>query len=151
MTNEDDTTRAPAEEAARVIDLSGRTAEITLTWADGSHRFKLDLPRLQELQEKCNAGPNVIFNRLADGSYRVEDIRETLRLGLIGAGMDPAKALSLVVRYVDAHPLAVNVKAATLVAMAAIVGVPGEPVGEPQGAKAKSAPMEKSASPQSTE
>ena len=97
-------------------------ASLTMAWGDGEHRFRLAIGQLRELQEKCNAGPAEIFQRLLDRTWRVDDLREVLRLGLIGGGMKPAEALVLVKRYVDERPLLENVGPALQVLTAALVG-----------------------------
>jgi hypothetical protein len=74
---------------------------ITMTWGDGEHRFALPLGRLRELQEKTGAGPLKLFNRIRSGDWLVDDLRETIRLGLIGGGMAPDAAFALVRRYLD--------------------------------------------------
>jgi len=103
---------------------------ITFPWADGEYRFRLAIGQLRELQDKCDAGPAQIAHRLGVGLWRVDDVRETLRLGLIGGGMKPVEALILVKRYVDERPWMESVNPAQLVLMAALVGDPNEPVGK---------------------
>lgn len=105
--------------------LSGR---ISFDWGDGEATFRLGIGELIELQEKCDAGPAVIAIRLEDGSWRVQDLRDTLRLGLIGAGMTPTDALIKVRRYVDGRPLVESVQPARAVLLAALLGV--KPSGE---------------------
>ena len=112
-----------------------RKAKIDLTWADGEYTFRLPIAQLEELQEKCGAGPPAIFQRLCASSWMVRDVRETIRLGLIGGGMAPAKALSLVQRYVDERPLGENAPTAQAILLAAIIGVEDEPVGKAEAAK----------------
>lgn len=98
--------------------------EVTLTWGDGEHTFNVAKLRcVLELEEKCDCGFAEIYTRLAAGRWKFNDIRETLRLGLIGGGMPPDKALSLINRYVDDEPFASNVLPAQAVIMAALVGV----------------------------
>lgn len=98
------------------------SAKIKLPWADGEREFRLAIGLLRELQDKCNAGPAEILARLSNGTWRVDDIRETLRLGLIGGGASPTDALVLVARYVDVRPLMENVMPAQAVLLAAVVG-----------------------------
>lgn len=112
------------------------SARITLPWADGSHSFRLAIGHLRELQEKCQAGPAEVLARLSNGSWRVDDIRETLRLGLIGGGATPMDALVLVSRYIDDRPLMENVRPAQAVLLAAVVGE--EPPVKSQTGKTKS-------------
>jgi hypothetical protein len=128
-----------------------RDGSISLTWGDGEHRFRLAIGQLRELQEKCDAGPAEIAGRLADGRWRVNDVRETVRLGLVGGGMAPGDAHKLTTRYVDERPWLESVPAAQAVLMAALVGVPEEPVGKDQAAEAETeAPTDASPSPLST-
>lgn len=105
-----------------------RSAKIDLDWADGRHTFRLAIGELEELQEKTNCGPLVLLNRLFDGTWRTADVRETLRLGLIGGGMAPIPALDLVRRYVDDRPAWLdNALLARAVVGAAISGIEDEP------------------------
>lgn len=76
-----------------------------MDWADGIYTFRLTLPGALELEQKCDAAIAVIANRLNSGAYRVADVRETIRIGLIGGGEKPDAALRLVRAYVDARPL----------------------------------------------
>jgi hypothetical protein len=99
-------------------------AKINLTWGDGEHEFRLGLKEWFELQEKCGSGLIEVMDRLATRRWKVEDIREPLRLGLIGAGMVPVDAFTLVKRYVDERPLMESVPVAFAVIAAAIVGAP---------------------------
>ena len=129
-----------------------RDGSITLVWGDGEHRFRLAIGQLRELQEKCDAGPAEIANRLADGRWRVNDVRETIRLGLIGGGTAPADAHRLTVRYVEERPWLESVPAAQVELMAALVGAPEEPVGKAEAAEAETgATTDASPSPPSTE
>lgn len=75
--------------------------EITVTWGDGDYCFRLTVLGLIELEEKCSAPFSTVWQRVNLGAYGVNDVRETIRLGLIGGGMGPADALKLVRRYVD--------------------------------------------------
>lgn len=125
-------------------------ASITLAWADGDYTFRLPIGQLRELQEKCDAGPMVIYRRLSNGEWKVDDVRETLRLGLIGGGMKPVEALVLVKRYVDNRPWAENVMPATAVILAAVLGVPGDTVGKTEAEKTETEATDALSSPPST-
>jgi hypothetical protein len=122
-----------------------RSAKVTLPFGDGAHDFALLIGQLEELQEKCDAGPEAVFNRIASGTWMVADVRETLRLGLVGAGMESIKAAILVDRYAGSGSLAAHKDTAQRVILGALVGAPDEdePSGEPQGEKPDS-PTEKS-------
>lgn len=102
----------------------------TLDWADGTYTFRLGLGELQEHDEKISegrpmgypSGPLAVLSRLWDGTWKIADVRETIRLGLIGGGLPPANALKLVRRYVDDQPLIPNVGLAVLI-LAEAVGI----------------------------
>jgi hypothetical protein len=115
-----------------------RNGSVTLTFGDGEHLFRLALGELRELQEKCDAGPQEIARRLQGGTWRIDDVREPIRLGLIGGGMKPADAYVTVKRYVDERPAwAENALVAFSVLAAAIVGVEEEPLGKARAGKRK--------------
>lgn len=104
-----------------------RDASISFDWAGDERRFRLAIGQLRELQEKCSAGPMEIMSRLQGGTWRIDDVRETMRLGLIGGGTPPGEALGLVRRYVDDRPFGECVSFALFVLMAAIYGTDQEP------------------------
>ncbi|TCK31236.1 tail tube GTA-gp10-like protein [Ancylobacter aquaticus] len=104
-------------------------ARIELDWADGTHVFRLAIGQLAELQDKTNAGPLVLFERLRTGSWRIEDITNTIRLGLMGGGMPPVDALKKVRTYVEDRPWTENVPTAMMVLMAALYGAPEDDSG----------------------
>lgn len=109
---------------------------VRIAWGDGEHDFNVALIKCAlELEEKCNAGLAEICSRLygkslAEQRWRINDVRETLRIGLIGGGKTPVEALRLVQRYCDDRPFAESVPAALTVVLAAIVGVPDDTVGK---------------------
>jgi len=105
--------------------------EVNLTWGDGDQVFNISkIGQALELQDKCGAGVGTIMNRLLTGSFMFNDFRETIRLGLIGGGMEPSAALTLTKRYVDERPWRESVLVATAIISSAMVGVPDEKVGK---------------------
>lgn len=110
-----------------------RDAKVELDWADGTFVFRLGWGELVELQEACDAGPLVIHTRLATGAWRVADISNAIRLGLIGGGMRPGDALKKVRTYVEARPPLESVPLAMAVLGVALQGAPDEPPGEAPG------------------
>lgn len=103
---------------------------ITLPYGDGMHVFRLRIGELRELEEKRNDGPYNIYQRLAVFGFRVDDIRETLRLGLIGGGMSPHLALGMVSKYtVPPHLMRDNL-IARAVLQRALIGDESDPVGK---------------------
>jgi hypothetical protein len=128
--------------------------ETIFDWADGTYRFALRLRELEELQEKLDCGPMALFKRVKADEWRVGDLRETIRLGLIGGGQKPEQALTLVRRYVDGRPLSEATLPAMAILAAAIWGVaddqPGKSGADGQ-AETGPAETENSASPTSME
>jgi len=118
--------------------MANRNGQVELDFGDGTYCFRLGWGELQKLQEACDAGPFAIFSRLGDMSFKAQDIREILRLGLIGGGLEPSKALALVRDYVEERPLMENVPLAQAVLGAALVGAPEEETGKKLAAAGKS-------------
>lgn len=82
------------------------SAEVELDWADGTYLFALKAKQVEELEHLTGVGIGRLTARVtgeADFYYR--DVRETIRLGLIGGGMPPVEARRLVEAYVDGQPL----------------------------------------------
>lgn len=127
-----------------------RSGEVEINWGDGTHSFRLSIGQLLELQEKTACGPMELFRRLSAGTWRVSDIRETIRLGLIGGGAKPVDALGLTRRYVDDRPLAESVPVAQAILMVILFGQPEDKLGETEGRGSESGLTGGSPSPTST-
>lgn len=125
----------------------------TIEWRGGSHDFCIAKTGDQmALEEKCGVGIFAVAGRLQSvmghmaqglvgGAAYVQDIRETIRLGLIGGGMAPAEANKVVALHVDGHPLAHSVFVAFGILEAALVGIPDDPVGKKDAAGAETGPV----------
>lgn len=118
--------------------------------------FRLGWDELVSLQEARDAGPFFILNRLLSGTWRLEDITETIRCGLIGSGVDAPKARILVSRHVEASPPMMHLVLAQKILGAGLMGAADE---DDVGKKSEAAeatgetlhsPTENSASPPST-
>lgn len=96
-----------------------------LDWADGTYTFRLGLAEIEEIEEKRNLSLFAMARRLSpvERDARLADIREVLRLGLIGGGMKPADALTKVRKYVDERPLDENRDIAYAVVLAGLARV----------------------------
>ena len=124
-----------------------RSAKTTLDWADGTYAFRLGLGELAELQEKCGAGPWFIQSALSmlllppelgitpPKEVSPAYVTETIRLGLIGGGMDAVQALKKVRAYVDVGQLTENVPVAFGIIGVALQGIPEE---EPEKSEGES-------------
>lgn len=106
---------------------------VELTWAGGEHTFALRIEHLRALQDRCDAGPAWVLARLGSGQWLVNDIIDTIRLGLEGGGMPKDDARKLVKKYVENEPLTLSVLTARAVLMSALYGNPDDPVGEAKG------------------
>ncbi|MHB8283905.1 MAG: gene transfer agent family protein [Caulobacteraceae bacterium] len=109
-----------------------RSAKVRLSWGGDERTFKLGVGELDEFDALCDIGPGyalaLIESAGVHGNWRAKHIREAIRLGLIGGGIDQHQALRLVKRYVDGRPLGENLATAANILRAAIVGVPDDPV-----------------------
>lgn len=131
-----------------------RTGEIELAWGDGQHAFRLAaIGHIRELQAKTGCGPLELLRRYGAGTWRLDDVREAIRIGLIGGGKKPTEATALVERYVDARPLAESVPVAQAVVMVMLYGneeLEDAKQGEQARRGSVSGPMDGSPSPRST-
>lgn len=93
-----------------------------LNWRGGEHEFALRIGELRALQERLDAGPAHVLERLSNGHWRVDDVVETIRLGLIGGGLPGPDAARLVRMHVEEHPLAPAVPVAAGILLMALVG-----------------------------
>lgn len=129
-----------------------RDASITIDWADGTYTFRLAWGEIEKLQEACDAGPYVILNRLVDNSWRIGDISNTIRLGLLGGGMTPVEALTKTREYVEKRPPVENLMTAQAILSAGLVGAPEEKLEKKARRRTRSRTSRtgKSGSPRST-
>lgn len=90
------------------------TTRVVLPFADGEYPFQLKGKEIEELQKLCGdpehgrlgMGIGEIGARVFTGRYGVREIRETIRIGLVGGGMSPPEARRLIAFYVDGRPIA---------------------------------------------
>jgi hypothetical protein len=104
-----------------------RDASISFEWGDGDTTFALRWAELAKLQEARDCGPYVLLDRLLSGKWRIEDIREVIRWGLIGGGKRPEEASKLIRQYVEGFPPVENLIVAQRIMGAGCVGAPDEP------------------------
>lgn len=113
---------------------------IRLSFGGGEVTFRLALGELQELEEVCGdrrpdgsirrVGPNVILERLRSGSWLTADVQHTLRLGLMGGGMNQFDAAKFVERYVVTRPAWYDNSLIALAVLDASLQEPDESLGE---------------------
>jgi hypothetical protein len=92
--------------------------------------FRLAWRELMKIQEACDAGPYVVLDRLVSGRWRLEDISEVIKWGLIGGGMPQSEALKLIEVEVEGRRPLENLVIAQTVLGAGVVGAPEEDVGK---------------------
>lgn len=97
---------------------------------DGEHTFALPFPLIEELQRKTGVGIGLLFQRIRSLSFSIGDISETIRLALIGGGMEPAEAFKLVAVYVQQRPLAESLPVALSILEVVWFGTPADSQGE---------------------
>lgn len=140
-------------------DAMSRNGTIIMPFAGDERVFRLPWRELIQLQESRDAGPAMILARISIGYWRVEDIREIIRLGLQGGGMSATDALKLVRVQIEENPADLGgpdgfVQLAIRVLSAAIDGAPDEPLGESsapiQSSESMISPTERSGSEPST-
>lgn len=123
---------------------------ITQDWGDGTYQFRLAYGQWLELDELLHVGPLALYSRIISQKWKANDLREIIRLGLIGGGCDPIKALRLVKTYVEERPLLENVSIAAQILEAALMTPEGaRKPGEAEAAKADATSV--STSPPHTE
>ena len=106
-----------------------------IIWAGGEHEFKFAIGEMRALEKLCDAGTASILLRLLDGTWKIDDIIHTLRIGLQGGGLDEREAMRTIE---NAYPVAnlyeLSVVAATVLAQ--FVSWPtGKGEDEPEGEK----------------
>jgi hypothetical protein len=110
-----------------------RDASIRIFLGDGEKTFRLGLGELERLDEATQAGPAFLLGQFQSGRWRIRELRETIRFGLIGGGATAAEADRLLRAFVDPpNPLADSILIATSILAAALVGggeddMPGKP------------------------
>ncbi|MGA8172322.1 MAG: gene transfer agent family protein [Methylocystis sp.] len=117
-----------------------KTTVLYAHFAGKRRRFCLRLGEVGELEQLCEAGVGAILKRFALAEYRFADVRETIRLGLIGGDngeLGPGLADILMENYVDSRPLGENAGLAAQILHALIEGIV-----ESAGALPKKAPEE---------
>lgn len=102
-------------------------------WGDGDHKFRLGLEQARELQTKTGVGLYRLMKRIVDDDWMVDDLRETIRIGMIGGGAPPAAAMDQIKRYFDPFPKAKQIEPALRILHAFHIGTDDEPVGTHSG------------------
>ena len=89
---------------------------------DAKHPFQLTAPMIIELERLTGSGIGTIAKRMFTQDYRLTEVTETIRLGLIGGGMDPKRAKEMIEAYVDNRPIGDSINVALTVMNATFFG-----------------------------
>jgi hypothetical protein len=132
---------------------------VTLVWGDGETKFRFAIGQFRELQEKVNArriaigaapvGPMSLLALLRAQDAWPDDVRDVLRIGLVGAGMPIKEAHRKLVSYFDSSPPFEHMLTGYAVLFAGLVGVPDEDKTDAKK-KTTSTPTPRSTSEKST-
>ncbi len=83
---------------------------------DGEHAFQIKGKHIPELERLSGVGIGSLFKRLTEGHFRHADIRNVIRLGLIGGGeMTPQEVSDFCALWVtdrpmiESYPIAVSI------------------------------------------
>lgn len=123
-----------------------RPAE-TIVWPGGEHSFRLAVGEMRALEQRCDAGVVVILMRLLGQSWKIDDVVQVLRLGLIGGGMAEKEAQTTIDKALDtASLMALSVPAADVLRRFVMWEGDDQP-GEAHAGKAKSPTRSKTEKP----
>lgn len=75
-------------------------------FGDGEHDFCLTDPMLAELEKISGLGVGALYFQMLNLAYPAENLREVIRLGLVGGGMNPEQAKRLCDAYAVNRPIA---------------------------------------------
>lgn len=106
--------------------MSLKPGTVVIDWADGKYPVRLGIGELQELERKTNTGTLELYRRVSAEKWRINDLREILRNGLIGGGMPLLEVNGMIARYFDSMVvgLVTHVEPAMAVLMLALVRPP---------------------------
>jgi hypothetical protein len=124
-----------------------RDGRVELVFVGDERAFRLGIEELLALEDACDAALAEIAGRLQANRWRLRDLTEILRLGLIGGGTEPKSAKMLVEQALSPGRILQNVVAARIVLNAALMGEDMEDALAGKSADAAAAPGGPSASP----
>lgn len=75
-------------------------------FGEGPQTFALTDDMITELERKTGKGIAAIHRQILGMEFSAEVLREIIRLGMIGAGMTPEKAMQLCATYATNRPVA---------------------------------------------
>ncbi|KRW96257.1 gene transfer agent family protein [Paracoccus sp. MKU1] len=94
----------------------------TAFFGDKERPFTLSDDMVTELEAKTETGIGVLYQRLLGQAFKLADLAEVIRLGLIGGGTRPEEADRLVSTYARNRPVAEVLPLATAILAARWLG-----------------------------
>lgn len=114
--------------------------QLVREWGGDERRFELRFGHVLDLEDACGkVGVGAIFLRASTGQWSAREVFETIRLALIGGGMDSMEARALVKRKFDEAPYMVHAAIASEILLTLMSGV--EPAGDDAGDGNPAEPM----------
>lgn len=105
-----------------------------MIWDGGEHPFRLGIGELRALQQATGVGPLFLMGRIVGSQWLVDDIIETIRLGLIGGKsvteLEAKRLVDKVFCGEDSSPIYKHSLLATRILRDAVMGEPDDPVGD---------------------
>ena len=94
----------------------------TAFFGDKERPFTLTDELVTELETTTGTGIGTLFQRLMGQAFKLADLSEVIRLGLIGGGSNPEEAARLVNSYARNRPVAEVLPLATAILAARWLG-----------------------------
>lgn len=128
-----------------------RHGAVEIAWAGGEHTFRLGLGEIEELEKETDLSVFVLLPAMSGPTplAKLRHYSTTIRIGLLGGGMNPVEARALTRKWVDERPLYESVALAQAILHAAIERVHPSELDDALG-EAEAARSSASTSPQST-
>lgn len=105
-----------------------------IVWPGGEHSFRLGIGELRAIEQKCDAGCSVVFGRLLGMQWKIDDVIQPIRLGLIGGGMAERDAQRVLELAMDTASLwSLGVTAAEILRRFIMWETPDQPGGDQPG------------------
>ena len=95
---------------------------VTAFFGDKERPFTLTDDMVMELETTTGTGIGTPFQRLTAHAFKLADLAEVIRLGLIGGGTNPEEAARLVNSYARNRPVAEVLPLATAILAARWLG-----------------------------
>lgn len=93
-------------------------------FAGAERAFDLRIGEIQALERACGCGIFGLLVRIGSHQAYASDIRETIRLGLVGGGETDAESTRLIMAEIDGRPLAEHLPLAAEIIKSVIDGLP---------------------------